>query len=88
MNVGYESTSVETIEWVSVQLDKTATGPNCPDKIFVVLVSSDKTWSSGKVEIDVNGNVVETHLQEGKANSFSIFRSIIIIFIINARTQF
>lgn len=72
LNVGYESTSVETIEWVSIQLDKAATGPNCPSKVFVELVSSDKTWSSGKTEIDSNGNVIGAHLQEGKANSFSI----------------
>ena len=72
LNVGYESTSVETTEWVSVQLDKAATGPNCPNKVFVELISSDKSWSSGKTEIDSNGNVVEAHLQEGKANSFSI----------------
>lgn len=72
LNVGYESTSVETTEWVSIQLDKTATGFNCPNKVYVELVSSDKSWSSGKTEIDSNGNVVEVHLQEGKANSFSI----------------
>ena len=72
LNVGYESTSVETSEWVSIQLDKSATGANCPNKVFVELVSSDKTWSSGKTEIDENGNVLEAHLQEGKANSFSI----------------
>lgn len=72
LNVGYESTSVESSEWVSVQLDKAATGANCPDKVYVELVSSDKTWSSGKTEIDANGNVIEAHMQEGKANSFSI----------------
>jgi len=72
LNVGYESTSVETSEWVSIQLDKAATGANSPQKVFVELVSSDKTWSSGKTEIDSNGNVIEAHLQTGKANSFSI----------------
>ena len=72
LNVGYEATSVETTEWMSIQLDKAATGANCPNKVFVELVSSDKTWSSGKTEIDANGNVVEAHLQEGKANTFSI----------------
>lgn len=72
LNVGYESTSVETTEWVSVQLDKAATGTNCPNKVFVELVSSDRTWSSGKSEIDTNGNVIEAHLQEGKSNTFTI----------------
>lgn len=72
LNVGYESTSVETSEWVSVQLDKVATGTNCPDKVYVVLERSDKTWSSGKTEIDTKGNVIEANLKEGMANSFSI----------------
>lgn len=72
LNVGYESTSVETTEWVSIQLDKATTGANCPSKVFVELVSSDKAWSSGKVEIDENGNVIEANLKEGKANSFSV----------------
>ena len=72
LNVGYESTSVETKEWVSVQLDKVATGANCPNKVYVEFVSSDKSWASGKVEIDENGNVIETYLIEGKANSFSV----------------
>lgn len=71
-DVGYESTSVETSEWVSVQLDKVATGTNCPDKVYVVLERSDKTWSSGKTEIDTKGNVIEANLKEGMANSFSI----------------
>ena len=72
LTVGYESTSVENSEWVSVQLDRSASGSNCPPKINVELVSSDQTWSSGRVEIDENGNVIEANLKEGKANSFSI----------------
>jgi len=72
LNVGYESASVETTEWVSIQLDKAATGANCPDKVFVELISSDKTWSSSKTEIDADGNVVEVHLQERMTNLFSI----------------
>ena len=72
LNVGYEATSVEMREWVSIQLDKHSSGSNCPNKVFVELVSSDKTWSSGKNEIDENGNVIEANLVEGRANSFSI----------------
>ena len=72
LNVGYEATSVETREWISIQLDKHNSGANCPNKIFVELVSSDKTWSSGKNEIDENGNVIEADLIEGRANTFVI----------------
>ncbi len=71
-NVGYESTSVESSEWVSIQLDKVSTGENCPDKVWVELVSCDKTWSSGKTEIDTKGNVIEANLKEGKANTFTV----------------
>lgn len=72
LNIGYEATSVETVEWVSVKLDKKATGGNCPEKVWVELVRGDKAWSSGKVEIDEMGNVIEANLLEGKPNGFSI----------------
>lgn len=68
LEVGYEATSVETTEWVTVKLDaKTALS-----KVFVELVRSDQAWSSGKQEVDHIGTVVETHLQEAKPNSFTI----------------
>ena len=72
LKVGYESTSVEPSEWVSVQLDKEAMGAGCPDKVYVELVSSDKSWASGRAEVDENGNVIEAILKEGRANSFTI----------------
>ena len=68
LEVGYEATSVETTEWVSVKLPADAK----QDKVFVELVYSDKSWSSGKVEIDKNGNVIEANLNEGRPNSFSV----------------
>ncbi len=68
LEVGYEATSVETIEWVSVKLSEDANQNN----VFVELVRGDKAWSSGKTEIDKTGNVIEANLIEGKPNSFSI----------------
>ncbi|MFC2517519.1 MAG: Hsp70 family protein, partial [Prevotella sp.] len=68
LEVGFEATTVETTEWVSVSLKA-----NAPlEKVWVELARSDKAWSSGKVEIDSTGNVIEANLLEGKANSFSI----------------
>lgn len=68
LEVGYESTSVETTEWVSAKLS--------PDsdysKVFVELERNDKAWSSGKVEVDATGNVIEANLLESKPNSFAI----------------
>lgn len=68
LELGYESTSVETSEWVSVKL---ADGAPL-SKIWVEFVRSDKAWSSGKTEVDSNGNVIEANLLEGKPNSFSV----------------
>ena len=67
LDVGYESTTVETTEWVSVKLlDESL------DSVMIELVRSDKAWSSGKTEINTMGNVIEAQLLEGKPNSFSI----------------
>lgn len=72
LDIGYEATSVEQTEWVSVKLDKTGSGSSCPVKVQVELVRGDNAWSSGKTEVDEMGNVIEANLVEGKSNAFSI----------------
>lgn len=67
LDVGYESTTVEATEWVSVKLLD-----NTFDSVMVELVRSDKAWSSGKTEVNAMGNVIEAQLLENKPNSFSI----------------
>jgi len=72
LDLTYESSSVETIEFVSVKLLKDECTGVIPAKLFVELTRNDKGWSSGKVEINEIGDVIECQLMEGKANSFSI----------------
>lgn len=67
LNIEYQSTTVETTEYVPVSL---AGESNC-DKVFVEFVRDDKAWSSGKNEIDGKGDVIELNLHE-RTNSFSI----------------
>ncbi len=71
-DVGYESTSVELQEWVSIRLEQGTLGENCPDAIEVEFVRSDEAWSSGRVPVDTLGNVIECSLREGKPNSFTV----------------
>lgn len=71
-NIDYQSTSVEEIEYIPICLDNSIEGSYQGEKVIVELVSADKTWSSGKVEIDATGNVIEAQLRPGKANQFSI----------------
>ena len=72
LDLAYESSSVETIEFVSIKLLKDECTGSIPAKLFVELTRSDKGWSSGKVEINEIGDVIECQLMEGKANSFTI----------------
>lgn len=68
LDVSYESTTVEMTEYVPVCLSD----GSAFSSVFVEFVRGDKAWSSGKVEINFNGDVVELNLLEGKANSFNI----------------
>lgn len=72
LDLSYESSSVETMEFISVKLLKSECKGSIPSKIYIELTRNDKGWSSGKVEINEIGDVIECQLMEGKANSFAI----------------
>ena len=72
LNMSYEANSVQPMEFVTVQLDKAECTGNIPDKLFVELVRSDNGWSSGKIEINDIGDVIECQLMEGKNNAFTV----------------
>ena len=67
LNIGYEATSVETTEYISVQL-----ADNSLPRVWMELVRNDGAWSSGKQEVDAKGTVVEVNLLESKSNSFNV----------------
>lgn len=74
LEVGYEATSVEPSEWVTVSLNRNKCEGELPSRVFVELVRGDKSWSSGKIDITAseNGDVIEAQLIEGKPNVFSV----------------
>lgn len=72
LNLTYEANSVQPMEYVTIQLDKNESTGNIPEKLFVELVRSDNGWSSGKVEINDIGDVIECQLMDGKNNAFTI----------------
>lgn len=72
LQVGYESTSVDSSEWVSVCIDKEKTGSSCPQKLSVEFQRADGAWRSDRTSVDSNGNVIEAFLLEGKPNTFMI----------------
>lgn len=72
LDLSYESSSVGTMELVSIKLLSNECIDSIPCKLFVEFTRNDKGWSSGKIEINEIGDVVECQLMEGKANSFTI----------------
>ena len=72
LDVQYNSSSVEILEFVSVKLLPSESTGSLPSRIYVEFVRGDRAWSSGKVQINEIGDVIECQLNEGKANSFTI----------------
>lgn len=72
LEFGYESTTVEEEEFVTVKILKDKTVGDIPNNVFIDIVRADKAWSSGKTEIDDNGEVIEVKLNAGKSNVFNV----------------
>lgn len=66
LDLGYESTSVQPIEFVSVKL---ISGEK---DLMVEIERADGTWSSGRRKLDEKGDVVEVELAEGRVNGFVV----------------
>ena len=73
LELGYEATTVEEEEMVTVKILKNKTQVPVPENIYAEIVRSDKTWSSGRIAINELGEVIEVKLKKDRANSFIIF---------------
>ena len=72
LDLGYKSTTVEEEEWVTIKFAQDKTEGIIPEQLFVDIVRADKAWSSGKTEVDKNGNIIEVKLNTGKPNAFNV----------------
>jgi len=72
LELGYSTSSVEEEEFVTVKILKDKTEGEIPEKVFVDIVRNDKSWSSGKTEIDDKGDIIEVKLNLGKTNIFNV----------------
>lgn len=72
IEIGHEASTVELEEFVTLKILTNKTEGTIPNKVFAEITRSDKAWSSGKVEINEIGEVIETQLLEGKTNGFSV----------------
>jgi molecular chaperone DnaK len=72
LEIANESSTVETEEFVPIKILADKTEGEIPEKVFAEVTRCDKAWSSGKVEINTIGEVVEIQLNEGKTNVFEV----------------
>jgi molecular chaperone DnaK len=73
LDFGYEPTWVGSEQLVTIKYLRDKTMGLIPDKVFAEVVRGDKAWSSGKIQIDELGEVVEVKFVEGKPNLFNVF---------------
>jgi molecular chaperone DnaK len=72
LELHYESQSVDVEENLVIQLNKSKTKGEIPEKLLVSVKRSDGGWESEKVEINETGDIIELQLKEGKPNNFEI----------------
>lgn len=72
IEIGHEASTVELEEYVTLKILVDKTEGAIPEKVFAEITRSDKAWSSGKVQINEIGEVIETQLVEGKTNGFEV----------------
>jgi len=72
LDIGYEATTVEEEEYVTVKILKDKTEGEIPEKVYVEIIRNDNAWKSGKIEINETGEIIEVKLNTGKANSFNV----------------
>jgi len=72
LEIAHEASTVETEEFVPIKILEDKTEGDIPEVVFAEVTRGDKAWSSGKVEINTIGEVVEIQLNEGKTNLFEV----------------
>lgn len=72
LHLKYPSTSVEDEESIGIRIERDKTDGTIPDVLFVEVSRSDHAWSSNKIKIDGDAEIINVHLSQSKLNSFEI----------------
>lgn len=72
LTLKYPETTVETHENLGIRIDRNKSTANLPSSFSVEVIRADRGWSSGKVEMDGDAEIIEVVLNDGKANQFDI----------------
>jgi len=72
LEIGHESSTVEKEEFVTLKILEDKSEGDIPEKVFTEIKRGDGAWSSGKVEINTIGEVIDVQLAEGITNMFEV----------------
>ncbi|NTW70333.1 MAG: Hsp70 family protein [Chlorobiaceae bacterium] len=72
LTLKYPETTVETHENLGIRIDRSKSTANLPVSFSIEVIRSDRGWSSGKIDMDGDTEVVEVFLNDDKANLFDI----------------
>lgn len=72
LEIGHDSTTVELDTFVALKILADKTDGEIPEKVFAEIKRKSDSWSTGKVEINTIGEVLDVQLEEGKTNTFNV----------------
>ena len=72
LTLKYPETTVEANENLGIRVDRNKSTANLPPSFSIEVIRSDRGWSSGKIAMDGDAEIVEVLLNDGKANQFDI----------------
>ena len=72
LSLKYPETTVETYENLGIRIDREQSTANLPDTFTLEIIRGDSGWSSGKVTVEGDVEIIELMLNEGKTNQFNI----------------
>ena len=72
LKLKYPETTVELEETLGIMVERDKTEGKVPGTVFAEINRKDKGWSSGKIEIVGDAEIIEIELLPGKANGFTV----------------
>jgi len=72
LKIDYEPTTVESFELITIKINEDQNSAAIPSELFLEVVRGDRGWSSGRVNFNATGEVIDVQLEEGKSNIFEI----------------
>ena len=72
LDLKYDETTVEEEEYVGIKVLREAITGEIPESLFIEVVRADKGWSSGKVQLEDDKELIQVLLELNKANCFNV----------------